>query len=217
VTNRPLAVALVATFAGTLEMACANKHVTPAPAAAPGPSSQTLVVLLPDSDTGTTGRAFLTNNAGTTDLNTARDSATASTGQRPAAVTTMSEDEVQRLFGDALSALPPPPVHFTLYFKFESDELTDESRALLPQILNTVKQRAIPEVLVIGHTDTMGAPRANFDLGMHRATAVFRILIQVGFDPDTIEIRSHGESDPMVKTPDETPEARNRRVEISVR
>jgi outer membrane protein OmpA-like peptidoglycan-associated protein len=129
----------------------------------------------------------------------------------------LSEDEVQRLFGDVISALPPPPVHFTLYFKFESDELTDESRALLPQILNTVKQRAIPEVLVIGHTDTMGAPRANFDLGMNRATAVFRILIQVGFDPDTIEIRSHGESDPLVKTPDETPEARNRRVEISVR
>jgi len=63
----------------------------------------------------------------------------------------------------------------------------------------------------------MGAARTNLELGMNRATAVYRILIQVGFDPNTIEIRSHGESDPLVKTPDETPEPRNRRVEISVR
>jgi outer membrane protein OmpA-like peptidoglycan-associated protein len=181
------------------------------------PAAQTLVVLLPDSDTGTTGRAYISNNAGSTDLNAPRDSVTARSGQAPAAVTTMSEEEVQRLFGDALSALPQPPVHFTLYFKFQSDELTDESRALLPEILATVKQHAVPEVLVVGHTDTMGAARTNLELGMNRATAVYRILIQVGFDPNTIEIRSHGESDPLVKTPDETPEPRNRRVEISVR
>jgi outer membrane protein OmpA-like peptidoglycan-associated protein len=207
-------VALAATCAGTLEMACAQKHVAPAPAPSP---AQTLVVLLPDSDTGVTGRAYVSNDAGTTDLNAARESATASQGQRPAPVTTMSEEEVQRVFGDTIAALPPAPVHFTLYFRFESDELTDESRALLPEILQTVKQRAIPEVLVIGHTDTMGTPQANLQLGMTRATAVFRILIQVGFDPATIEVRSHGESDPLVKTPDQTPEARNRRVEISVR
>ena len=48
----------------------------------------------------------------------------------------MSEPDVTRLFGDALSALPPVPRHFTLYFLFESDELTDESRALLPEILS---------------------------------------------------------------------------------
>ena len=129
----------------------------------------------------------------------------------------MSEEEVQRLFGDVLSALPPAPVHFTLYFKFESDELTDESRALLPQILNTVKQRAIPEVLVVGHTDTMGTPRANIELGLTRANSVRAMLVQVGLDTETVEVRSHGESDLLVKTPDETPEPRNRRVEISVR
>ena len=212
---RFLVVAIAATFAGTLELACIKKHVTPAPA--PGPTAQTLVVLLPDADTGVTGRAYITNSSGTTDLNAPRDSATASTGQTPAAVTTMSEAEVQRVFGDALSALPTAPVHFTLYFRFQSDELTEESRALLPKILETVRSRTFPEVLVVGHTDTMGTPKANLELGMTRATAVYRILIQVGFDPNTIEIRSHGESDPLVKTPDETPEARNRRVEISVR
>ena len=206
-------VVIAAALAAALAVACAGKHAAPAPPE----TARTLVVLLPDSDTGTTGRAFLKNNTGSTDLNAARESSTATPTTAPTAVTTMSEEDVQRLFGDALSALPPAPVHFTLYFRFESNELTDESRALLPQILATVKQRAIPEVLVVGHTDTMGTPRANIDLGLTRANTVQALLVQVGLDPTTIEVRSHGEGDLLVKTADETPEARNRRVEISVR
>jgi len=206
-------VVFVAAFAAALEVACAGKHVAPAPPE----TARTLVVLLPDSDTGVTGRAFVTNKVGTTDLDATRDSSTASPSTAPTAVTTMSEEEVQRVFGETLSALPPAPIHFTLYFKFESDELTDESRALLPEILKTVKERSIPEVLVVGHTDTMGTPRANIDLGLTRATTVRNLLIQVGLDATLIEVRSHGESDLLVKTSDETAEPRNRRVEISVR
>ncbi|MFL6280390.1 MAG: OmpA family protein [Vicinamibacterales bacterium] len=210
---RGASIAIVAALAAVLEIACAGKHAAPAPPE----SARTLVVLLPDSDTGVTGRAFVSNKAGSTDLNATRDSSTASPSTAPTAVTTMSEEEVQRLFADTLSALPPAPVHFTLYFKFESDELTDESRALLPQILSTVKERTIPEVLVVGHTDTMGTPRANIDLGLVRANTVRTMLVQVGLDPSTVEVRSHGEGDLLVKTADETPEPRNRRVEISVR
>jgi outer membrane protein OmpA-like peptidoglycan-associated protein len=129
----------------------------------------------------------------------------------------MSEEDVQRVFGTALAALPPAARHFTLYFRFESNELTDESRALVPEILQVVRDRAIPEVMVVGHTDTMGAPRANIDLGLNRATTVRTLLVQAGLDPTTVEVISHGETDLLVKTPDETPEPRNRRVEISVR
>jgi OmpA-OmpF porin, OOP family len=210
---RSASVVFVAALAAALEVACAGKHAAPAPPE----TAQTLVVLLPDSDTGVTGRAFVSNKVGSTDLNATRDSSTATPSTAPAAVTTMSEEEVQRVFGETLSALPPAPIHFTLYFKFESDELTDESRALLPEILKTVKERTIPEVLVVGHTDTMGTPRANIDLGLTRANTVRNVLVQVGLDPSLIEMRSHGEGDLLVKTPDETAEPRNRRVEISVR
>lgn len=209
-------VAILAALAVSLDVACStkSKHVA---SPAPSETARTVVVLLPDSDTGTTGRAFLSNSAGTVDLSAPRESSTASAAKAPTAVTTMSEEDVQRLFGDALAALPPAPIHFTLYFRFESDDLTDESRALLPQILNTVKTRPLPEVLVVGHTDTMGTARANIELGQTRANTVRNMLIQVGIDPSMIEVRSHGEADLLVKTADETPEPRNRRVEISVR
>lgn len=212
--TRTAAVGTLAALAGALAVACAPKHVATAPG---GVTGETLVVLLQDSDTRTTGRASLFNPAGSADLAAPRDSSLARPGHRPGAVTTMSEQEVQRVFGAALAALPLPPVHFTLYFRFESNELTDESRALVPEILNIVKQRAVPEVMVVGHTDTMGGPRANIDLGMTRATTVRNLLVQAGLDAATVEATSHGESNLLIHTPDETPEPRNRRVEISVR
>lgn len=194
-------------------MACAKTNVSTTPIS----TAQTLIVLLPDSDTRVVGRASLSNSAGSADLAAERDSAISVAGRTPGPVTTMSEADVQRVFGAALSALPAPARHFTLYFRFESNELTDESRALVPDILGLVRERSIPEVLVVGHTDTMGAPKANIDLGLNRAATVRTMLVQAGLDPSTVEIISHGETDLLVKTADDTPEPRNRRVEISVR
>ena len=68
-----------------------------------------------------------------------------SPNEPPAPVAVMSESDVQRLFGDALAALPPAPQHFTLYFRFESDELTEESRALVPEILQASRTRPVPD------------------------------------------------------------------------
>jgi outer membrane protein OmpA-like peptidoglycan-associated protein len=95
--------------------------------------------------------------------------------------------------------------------------LTDESRALVPDILAAVKAFPVPEVAVVGHTDTLGDAKANVALGLKRATSVQRLLVTAGLDPSIIEVRSHGEVDPVVKTPDNRAEPRNRRVEIVVR
>jgi outer membrane protein OmpA-like peptidoglycan-associated protein len=213
VTHRSTALVIAGALAAALGSACAQKQV----ATLPRGTAQTLVVLLPDSDTGVTGAAGVSNQTGSADVTKPRHSVVAISGRTPGPVTTMSEAEVQRVFGAALSAIPPAARHFTLYFRFESNELTDESRALVAEILNLVQQRAIPEVLVVGHTDTMGAPKANVDLGMNRASAVRAFLVRAGLNPSTIEVTSHGEADLLIKTPDETPEPRNRRVEIAVR
>jgi len=210
ISARPIAVAF-ATLAVPLTIACGPKHI-----AAPTHHGEALIVLLADSDTGSTGRASVRNRSGSAELAAERDAAMVKTNRNPRAGT-LSEQDVTRLFGDALSALPPVPRHFTLYFLFESDELTDESRALLPEILNLVKERAVADVVVVGHTDTMGTPQANYELALKRATTVRDLLVAAGFDGSTIEVTSHGEADLMIPTPDETPEPRNRRVEITVR
>jgi OOP family OmpA-OmpF porin len=176
-----------------------------------------VVVLLPEQDDGTVGRATVGNTAGTVDLDEARDSTRVQRDRRPAAVTTMTDAEVQRLFGDALGALPPPPRRFVVNFRFQSDELTPESRALMPQILAVVRERSLATVVVTGHTDTMGAARVNHALGLKRAAAVRNQLIKAGLNASRIEVTSLGETDPLVPTKDEIAEPRNRRVDITVR
>jgi outer membrane protein OmpA-like peptidoglycan-associated protein len=88
---------------------------------------------------------------------------------------------------------------------------------MVPDILESIKNHPVPELLVIGHTDTTGARAANFDLGRKRAEMVRGVLIDTGLDASAITIISHGETDLLVSTPDDTFEPRNRRVDISVR
>ena len=209
-TISPRLVVLGLAAAAAFAAACGPKSV-----AGPNRPDGALIVLLPDED-GSTGRASVSNPAGSVDLTTARRASNVVANQQPGLVT-MSEADVKRLFGDALSALPPAPQSFVLYFRFESDELTEESKALVPKILATVKGRTDPEVVVVGHTDTMGSPSANFALGLKRAGAVRELLVASGLDAATVEATSLGESFLLIRTADETPEPRNRRVEIAVK
>jgi outer membrane protein OmpA-like peptidoglycan-associated protein len=197
--------------AATLATACAAKRI-----ALPIRQGESLTVLLPDDDSGNTGDARVANPFGSVDLAEERDAALAAANRAPV-FGTVSEADVQRIFGDALSALPPPPQRFTLFFRFESDELTEQSQALIPQILAAVKKHIVQDVVVLGHTDTMGTQQANYALGLKRATMVRNLLVNAGLNGSTIEVTSVGELDLLVKTPDETPEPRNRRVDIAVR
>ena len=182
----------------------------------PQRAGQDLIVLLPESD-GAVGRANVSNPSGNVDLATARASTRVSQAEAPTTVSELSEADVQRLFGPALAAQPPAPSHFVLYFRFDSEELTDESRALLGQVLQVLKNHPVPRVSVVGHTDTTGSPASNVELGLRRANAVRTLLIETGLDGAAIDATSHGEATLLAITADEVFEPRNRRVEITVR
>jgi peptidoglycan-associated lipoprotein len=208
--------ALLVTIAVALTAGCAARSAGPPREPAPtGPP--VLIALLPDPETGTTGRVHVSNALGAVDLSAPRTATRVVGGASPGPVTTLSAADVQRMFAVAIGALPPAPRHFTLQFRFESDILTAESTALLPEILAAVKALPVPEVVVVGHTDTLGDRKANLALGLKRANSVREILAAAGLASSTIEVTSHGEADPLVRTRDNTPEPRNRRVEITVR
>jgi outer membrane protein OmpA-like peptidoglycan-associated protein len=202
-----------------LTAACGSKRAAPARPLAPAAAQPAPVViaLLPDPESQVTGRIHVSNEYGSIDLSSSKASIHATSGAAPGPATTLGDDEVARLFGAAMAALPPAPKHFTLQFKFESDTLTDASASLVPEILAAVKALAVPEVMIVGHTDTMGDRKSNLTLGLRRAQAVRAILVQAGLPTSVVDVTSHGEADPLVKTRDNTPEPRNRRVEITVR
>jgi outer membrane protein OmpA-like peptidoglycan-associated protein len=133
------------------------------------------------------------------------------------AVAIISSGQVDESFGSTLRALPARPVLFTLYFITGTDELTDESKAELPKILDELKQRPVPDVQVIGHTDTVGEYRLNDQLSAQRAETVKGFLVGIGIAAERIQVSGRGEREPIVPTADETDEPLNRRVEINVR
>ncbi len=208
---RRLAVLMAISVAG-LVWSCGPRQIR-----TPQRPGQDLVVLLPDPDNGEVGRAAVSNPSGTANLAAARESTIVSAGRPPAPVTVMTEAEMKRVFGDALAALPPAPHSFTLFFRFDSEELTAESRALVPEILRAIKDRPVPDVIAVGHTDTTGISATNFELGLKRANTVRDLLVEAGLDASAVEVISHGESDLLVPTADDVAEPRNRRVEIAVR
>ena len=201
---------LVAIAAG-LQLACG-----PTRTRTPQRKGETTVVLLPEPD-GSVGRATVTTPSGTVELGTARASTTVSPGTAPTPPTEMSEAEVKRRFGAALAAQPPAAAHFTLYFEFDSDELTAASRKLVTEVQSAVKAYPAPQVTVIGHTDTSGSATANVGLGLRRANVVRMRLVEAGVDASAINVTSHGEATLLVPTADDVSEPKNRRVEISVR
>jgi outer membrane protein OmpA-like peptidoglycan-associated protein len=193
--------------------ACASSRK----ASKPELPGQAMVALLPDPDTNAVGKAFVTNASGRVDLTMARDVTTVSARSAPQPVSTLSAADVRALFGEALAALPPAQKHFTLFFRFDSEELTDDSRALTPDIVRAVRERALPDILVVGHTDTTGTRTSNFALGLRRANTVRNLLRDSGLPSTSIDVVSHGEMELLVPTGNGIFEARNRRVEITVR
>jgi OmpA-OmpF porin, OOP family len=178
--------------------------------------SRSVVVLLPDPDDGHVGRIAVTNPKGSVELSSARASTRVSLTQAPR-IRTLKESDIDRQFGEIIATLPPPPRHFTLPFRFDSEELTDDGKRLVPDVLQAVKTYPVPEVVVIGHTDTTGTPQNNAELGLRRANAVRALLVQAGLSESAIDIRSHGEGELLVPTADNVFEPRNRRVEVTVR
>ena len=189
-------------------------RATPQPPQAPATE---LVALAADPESGEVGRLTVSTTAGQVELAERHASTRVAAGRAPASPVTLSEADIQQLFGPALAVQPPPAVHFLLYFELGGDTLTPESKTQLPAVLAAVRGRVAPDVSVVGHTDTIGATRRNVALGLERASLIREELLQTGLDPALIDVASHGESDLLVPTPDNVEESRNRRVEVVVR
>ena len=190
---------------------CGPKRV-----ATPNPS-RLEVVLLPDAESTAPSSVAVTAKSGNATLTTPYHSTTVIADRPPTAPVKRDEAEIRREFGALLAELPETPRHFNLYFREATSDLTEESRAILPDILTAVKTRKVPEVTVIGHTDTTGSTASNYQLGLDRAQAVRALLLKAGLDASLVDVESHGEADLLRSTPDNTDEPRNRRVEITIR
>jgi len=195
--------------------ACAPKRAAAPPA--PPPAKQNVFVLLPEPE-GESSGIVVRNQGGAQDLSQPYQAVRVERNDvSPSAPFTLDQAEVRRLFGAAMDVLPAPEVQFLLYFDEGRDVLNAESEALIPTILNAVRERHSTAITVTGHTDTTADPQFNYQLGLRRAQRVAGILRGQGVNASDLFVSSHGDADLLVKTARGVAEARNRRVEVIVR
>ena len=195
----------------SLQLLCVVVAAVVVSACASPPKSYVVLLESPD---GSTGQVSVKGRQGEQRLSRARDAAPLDGSLPPAPV---DEARFNKDFAAAVAARPALPVHFQLYFESGGTRLTPQSTSELEQIVAVARQRPAVDVSVIGHTDTVGKAETNEALAKNRANAVADLLKQKGLKVLALSIESHGERNLLVPTPDETAEARNRRVEISIR
>jgi outer membrane protein OmpA-like peptidoglycan-associated protein len=161
--------------------------------------SDNLFIVLPDEN-GKVGEITVSDGKTTTVLNSALAAAQI---DRAGALKTVevTNQDVQTIFQGALSAQPILPKRYVLYFEPGSDVLTPESQAAFESVFADVDRRPAPSVEVIGHTDTVGS----------------QSFTARGIPASAVVAAGRGELDLLVETADNVDEAKNRRVEITVR
>lgn len=191
---------------------CAQKNIKQPPSS----GAQDLFVLLPDQD-GKVGQITISNEAGSTTLSKANESALVTSHHIPARTKILSKQSIQKDFHDTLQAVPGTADQFILFFSSGTTQLTKESQEQLPQILKRIKEKFPCEIAIIGHADTEASGEYNLTLSLKRAIHVKDQLLAIGAPRKLLEVSSHGENDPMIPTADNVAEPKNRRVEIFIR
>lgn len=117
-------------------------------------STRDEVILLPGKD-GKVGSLVISNRSGD-EVVLDRPYASAQAGGSTITTAVSSEETVKKEYGTTLAAQPPRPVSYLVYFETGSDRLTPESSQSIEGMLADIVGRPSPEVVVIGHTDTVG-------------------------------------------------------------
>lgn len=103
-------------------------------------------------------------------------------------------------------------------FHTASAELTESAKAaLLPIAVAHHKYHSDVNLLIAGHTDSVGATPYNQDLSERRAASVRSFMITHGRDGKKLSTIGYGESKPVADNGTKEGRAKNRRVEMSVK
>ena len=200
--------AFTVVVSGILLAACAQAPTRPT-------LGNELVVVLPAAD-GHVGGVVVRRDGAEQVLDKPYAAARIVAEGKPQAVQ-LSAADVKTSFSAALAALPGTPATFLVYFLEGKDELTAASNAELKNVFAEIKRRPEPDVMIIGHTDSVGGDAYNDKLSIARAEKMRDLLAGLGIPATRIQVAGRGKREALVQTQGSVSEPRNRRVEISVR
>lgn len=180
-------------------------------------SPGTRVVLLPQAD-GKPSAVVVRTEAGEETLSQPYERATAQRGAHGApAIDKVDPEGLKRDYKALFDLMPPPAQRYTVYFEAGGIVLTAASQVAMNEALATALARSGGEIVVTGHSDTVGTLTRNDTLSLTRALEIRQLFLARDFPPNRIEAVGRGERELAVRTADEVDEPRNRRVTIEVR
>jgi outer membrane protein OmpA-like peptidoglycan-associated protein len=103
-----------------------------------------------------------------------------------------------------------------VFFDFDSFALKQESLSSLRRLDRFLQANPKVSILITGHTDNLGSDEYNLKLSLQRAQSVRAYLLDVGTNPDRINVAGKGFREPMLPNSNTSNQAKNRRITVSV-
>ncbi len=122
--------------------------------------------------------------------------------------------------------VPPTPVRNPacdeaiagiVFYEWDSAQTPDSAMPTIQAAAQNLATCGWKGLSVAGHADRSGSDAYNDAIARRRAEAVAQLLIGNGAAGSLIEVKSFGEQEPKVPTPDGERNPQNRRVEITVK
>lgn len=103
-----------------------------------------------------------------------------------------------------------------ILYPFNSTEILPAGKTNLQQLANSLEKYPNSDILIVGHTDSVGTDAYNLDLSQRRALAASTYLQSLGVPSTRLHATGKGESEPIQPNDTEAGRAQNRRVEIAI-
>jgi outer membrane protein OmpA-like peptidoglycan-associated protein len=100
-------------------------------------------------------------------------------------------------------------------FDFDSYAVRGDAATNLRSLARSLDRYEDSNVLIVGHTDAVGADPYNQDLSYRRAQSAARYLESQGIEQDVATV-GRGEREPIASNESDAGRARNRRIEIAI-
>jgi outer membrane protein OmpA-like peptidoglycan-associated protein/tetratricopeptide (TPR) repeat protein len=103
-----------------------------------------------------------------------------------------------------------------VFFKFDSYELSEDSKSELNRVKRFLEQNKGLTVEVAGHTDNKGDKNYNQQLSANRARAVYSFFVEQGINAERLRYKGYGQEQPKADNNSAAGRAQNRRTEMVI-
>lgn len=103
-----------------------------------------------------------------------------------------------------------------ILFEFGKADLSAQAKTNLNNLAASLKEYPNTEILIAGHTDSVGSEEFNQKLSEQRANTAATYLLEQDITADRMSVIGHGESQPVASNDSDMGRAQNRRVEVAI-